>query len=263
MAAGEPASAAARPPAGQPCRRHVRYGTGGPAAIIEQIWRYPVKSLGGEQVEASAADAAGLAGDRVWAVQDGAGKLGSGKNSRRFTRIPGLLDLAARYDDLAEPPIVTGPEGCEHPVASGAADTFLEQLTGRPVRVRRDTGISHFDEVPFSLVGTATVDWLAGQVPEVAVDARRLRPNLVVRTSEPFTEESWLHKTVRIGDDLEAVFDRVFTRCVMVGMAQPGLPDSGQVLKRIGERADRPVCLAVGGHIIRPGVLRTGDPIFV
>jgi uncharacterized protein YcbX len=236
---------------------------GDPAAIIEQIWRYPVKSLGGERVDESAADDDGLAGDRVWAVQDEAGQLGSGKNTRRFTRIVGLLDLAARYDDLAAPPVVTGPDGSVHPVASGAADTFLTRLSGRPVRVRRDTGILHFDEVPFSLVGTATVDWLAHQVPDATVDARRLRPNLVVRTAEAFAEEAWLDRTVRIGEQVTAVFDRVFTRCVMVGMAQPGLPESNDLLKAIGQRQNRPVCLAVGGRIVTAGLIRAGDPIWV
>ena len=234
-----------------------------PAGVIEQVWRYPVKSLGGERVEESAANADGLAGDRVWAVQDEAGRLGSGKNSRRFTRIVGLLDLAARYDDPAAPPVVTGPDGSVHPVASGAADRLLTRISGRPVQVRRDTGILHFDEVPFSLVGTGTVDWLGREVPDVAVDARRLRPNLVVRTAEPFAEERWLDRTVRIGDQVTAVFDRVFTRCVMVGMAQPGLPESNDVLKSIGKREDRPVCLAVGGRIVTPGVIRAGDPIWV
>jgi uncharacterized protein len=229
--------------------------------VVEQIWRYPIKSIGGERLEATFADDRGLLGDRVWAVQDDTGKLGSGKNSGRFTRILGLLDLTARYDGEAEPPIVTASDGSKHPVATGAADAYLQALSGRPVRVRRDTGIMHFDEVPFSLVGTATLDWLAGQV-DVAVDTRRLRPNLVVRTEEPFAEEQWVDRPVRIGS-VEAVFDRVFMRCVMVGMAQPGLGESADVLKRIADRQDNPVCMAIGGHIRRPGTLKVGDELVV
>ncbi len=223
--------------------------------VIEQLWRYPVKSIGGERLHSVYVDDQGVLGDRVWAVQDGAGKLGSGKNSTRFTRILGLLGLTARYDSPA--PVVIGPDGSEHPVATGAADSYLSELSGREVHVRRDTGIAHFDEVPFSLVGTATLSWLASQLPGVPVDARRLRPNLVVRTSEPFAEESWLGSPVRIGS-AEVVFDRVFTRCVMVGMAQPGMPDSPEVLKRIGAREDRPVCLAVGGHVVTAGTIEAG-----
>jgi uncharacterized protein len=227
--------------------------------VVDQIWRYPIKSIGGERLDMGFADDRGLLGDRVWAVQDDEGKLGSGKNSRRFTRVLGLLGLTSRYDDEVEPPIVVAPDGSQHPVASGAADAYLQALSGRAVQVRRDTGITHFDEVPFSLVGTATLDWLAGQVP-VSVDARRLRPNVVVRTEVAFAEEDWLGQAVRIGS-VEAVFDRVFTRCVMVGMAQPGLGESGDVLKRIGERADHPVCMAIGGHIRQAGTIKVGDRV--
>jgi uncharacterized protein YcbX len=229
--------------------------------VVDQIWRYPIKSIGGERLDMSFADDRGLLGDRVWAVQDDAGKLGSGKNSRRFTRVLGLLDLTSRYDDEDEPPIVVAPDGSQHPVASGDADAYLQALSGRAVHVRRDTGIMHFDEVPFSLVGTATLDWLARQVP-VSVDARRLRPNVVVRTEVAFAEEAWVGRAVRIGS-VEAVFDRVFTRCVMVGMAQPGLGESGDVLKRIGERADNPVCMAIGGHIRQAGTIKVGEDVSV
>ena len=228
--------------------------------VIQQIWRYPIKSMGGEQIDMSFADDHGLRGDREWAVQDDNGKLGSGKNSTRFTRLAGLLDLTAHYDnDAGAPPVVVAPDGGRHLVATGAADAYLQALTGRSVHVRRDTGISHFDEVPFSLVGTATLDWLAEQV-DVAVDARRLRPNIVVRTEEPFAEEAWVDRTVRIGS-IEAIFDRVFMRCVMVGMAQRDLAESGAVLKAIADRGA--VCMAIGGHVSQPGTVRVGDEIVV
>jgi uncharacterized protein len=226
--------------------------------VVEQIWRYPVKSIGGEQIESTCADEDGVQGDRVWAVQDAAGKLGSGKDSRRFTRIFGLLGLTARYEDLAEPPIVTDGNCTDYPVATGAADEFLRSMAGRRVWVRRDTGIMHFDGVPFTLVGTATLGWLAAQLPSVQVEARRLRPNLVVRTSEPFEEEAWLGQQVRIGT-AEAMFEVILPRCVMVGMAQPGLARSNAVLKRIGARTDNPLGMAIGGHVTNAGEVSVGD----
>jgi uncharacterized protein len=218
--------------------------------VVEQIWRYPIKSIGGEQLQLSYADESGLRGDRVWAVQDDTGKLGSGKDSRRFTRILGLLDLSASYVD--DTPVIIAPDG-QYPVPA-AADAYLQAMTGRSLHVLRDTGIMHFDEVPFSLVGTATRDWLANRVT-VPVDARRLRPNIVVRTDEPFAEEAWVGRTVRIGE-VEAIFDRVFMRCVMVNMAQPGLP-VGNVLKKIGQGGDP--CMAIGGCVCKPGTIRLGD----
>lgn len=226
--------------------------------VIEQIWRYPVKSMGGELVESVSADVDGLQGDRVWAVQDAAGKLGSGKNSRRFTRILGLLGLTARYEDVAGPPIVTSADGTDYPVATGAADEYLRSLAGKRVWVRRDTGIMHFDGVPFTLIGTATLDWLAAQLPGVQIESRRLRPNLVVRTSAAFEEEAWLDRPVQIGG-AEVVFELVLPRCVMVGMAQPGLVRSAAVLKRIGARTDNPLGLAIGGQVTTPGTISVGD----
>jgi uncharacterized protein len=247
--------------------------TGSPARgalVIEHVWRYPVKSLGGERVPASLASPRGLLGDRLWAVRDADGKLGSGKNSRRFRRMVGLLGLTARYpvhleSAGTEPPIVIGPDGTEYPVAVGAADQFLRAHVGMAdLRVQREDEVSHFDEVPLSLIGTATLAWLSAQLPGIEIESRRFRPNLVVRTDEPFIEESWLGRPARIGTGphaLAAVFDRVLERCVMVGMAQPGLAESASVLKRLGRRHDRPLCLALGGHIVGDGIVRVGDPL--
>jgi uncharacterized protein YcbX len=60
---------------------------------VLEIRRYPIKSLLGEQPPAAEVDQRGLTGDRLWAVRDTEGKLGSGKNTRRFRRMPGLFAL--------------------------------------------------------------------------------------------------------------------------------------------------------------------------
>ncbi|HEU5109086.1 MAG TPA: MOSC N-terminal beta barrel domain-containing protein, partial [Micromonosporaceae bacterium] len=65
--------------------------------VVERLWRYPVKSTGGERVDRVAVEFRGLAGDRLWAVRDAAGKFGSGKSTRRFRHMPGLLRLGSRY----------------------------------------------------------------------------------------------------------------------------------------------------------------------
>ena len=56
----------------------------GTVGTVESIWRYPVKSLGGERLTSVDVEARGLAGDRRWAVRDAEGKVGSGKTTRRF-----------------------------------------------------------------------------------------------------------------------------------------------------------------------------------
>lgn len=244
--------------------------------VVEQIWRYPIKSLRGEMVDSSIVDARGLLGDRLWAVRDGEGKLGSGKNSNRFRRFPGpaLLSLSSRYSvepstDPAkvEPPLVIGPDGREYSVRDGDADRFFQREMSRPdLSVAREAEVNHFDEEPVSLIGTATLWWVEEQFPGIATDARRFRPNLVVRTTEPFEEESWVGRTVRVGtgdDAVELVFTHVLQRCVMTAAEQADLPPVPGMLKMLGQRVDQPLRLAIVGAATQLGTVRRGDAVFV
>jgi uncharacterized protein YcbX len=244
--------------------------------VIGQIWRYPVKSLGGESVASSAIDARGLLGDRLWAVRDGEGRLGSGKNTRRFRRFPGrpLLSLSARFPaepspgpDGIAPPLVIGADGREYPVADGSADRYFQRELADPtLAVAREAGVNHFDEEPVSLIGTATLRWVEEQLPGSTRDPRRFRPNLVVRTEEPFAEESWVGRTVRLGshgDAVELAFTHVLRRCVMATAEQPRLPEAPQMLKLLAARADQPLRLAVVGTVARAGIVRRGDHVHV
>jgi MOSC domain-containing protein len=246
--------------------------TTGSECVVAQIWRYPVKSMRGEQVTHTLVSERGVLGDRVWAVLDASGKIGSGKDSRRWKRMAGLLDLTAHYREEPDggelaPPYVTGLDGHDHEVSDGSADLLVRRCTGMATaRVRRDTGVSHFDRWPISLVGTATLDWLSDQLGDVPSDARRLRPNLVIRTREPFTEESWLHRPVRIGTGAAAarvVCQEILTRCVMVNMDQGELPDSPAVLRAIAARETNSMLMAVAGEVTTPGVIQVGDPLEV
>jgi uncharacterized protein YcbX len=64
---------------------------------LVEIRRYPIKSLLGERLSTVEVDQRGLVGDRLWAVRDADGKLGSGKNTRRFRRMPGLFMLRGHF----------------------------------------------------------------------------------------------------------------------------------------------------------------------
>src|SRR5881275_2690342 len=70
----------------------------GEGAVVA-LWRYPVKSMLGEELNATAVTARGLLGDREFALLDAeTGKVASAKNPRRW---PTLFDFRAAY---AEPP---------------------------------------------------------------------------------------------------------------------------------------------------------------
>ena len=254
--------------------------------VVEEIWRYPVKSLRGERLTETRIDRRGLLGDRLWAVRDpDSGKLGSGKNTTRFRRFPGppLLELASRYPvepgpQDVEPPFVIGRDGREYSVLDGSADLLVQRHTGlRTLRVTRESDVDHFDDGPVSLLGTATLRWVEENLPGTPVDRRRFRPNLLVRTKEPFAEEAWVGRRIRIGGSdgrtdgstdfgdtdtgVELTVDMVLPRCVMVTMAQADLPDAPEVLKLLGKRADQPVKLAIVGHPSGPGTIRVGDAV--
>src|SRR5690242_18124645 len=168
---------------------------------LREIRRYPVKAMGGESLPSAQVDARGLVGDRAYAVVDGDGKLASGKHTRRFRRRDEVFDFASRT--TREGIRVTG-HGAEWPVPDGALDRALSEAMGDPVRVLPETTTPHFDVTSVSLVGTATLDWCR-EHHHVDADRRRLRPNLVVDTVEPFVEETWTGDVVVGGVRLHPV----------------------------------------------------------
>jgi len=108
-------------------------------ATVAELWRYPVKSMRGERVEASEVGEAGLTGDRGYAVIDPAtGKVGSAKHPRLWGA---LLGCEARYLDAPRagaplPPVsITLPDGDETGSADPAVDERLSAVFGRPVQL--------------------------------------------------------------------------------------------------------------------------------
>ncbi|MBT2540129.1 MOSC N-terminal beta barrel domain-containing protein [Streptomyces sp. ISL-44] len=226
---------------------------------VERIWRYPIKSTGGEQLQQADVDSRGLVGDRLFAVRDSKGKFGSGKNTRRFRRMPGLLQLRSRYPDGMEQPELLDPHGAT--VADPTA--HLRRYLGRQdVELTREQEVSHFDQLPLSILTTATLDWVRAAVPGVPVDERRFRPNLLVRTppgTRPFVEDEWFGCKAWIGTALCVKFVRSSERCVMTNEAQQDLPHSPMVLRVIAKahhaRLDALATVAV------PGTVSSGDTV--
>ncbi|MCX3292400.1 MOSC N-terminal beta barrel domain-containing protein [Streptomyces sp. NEAU-H22] len=228
---------------------------------IERIWRYPIKSTGGELLDEAAVDARGLVGDRLYAVRDAAGKFGSGKNTRRFRRMPGLLQLSSRYPGgvVTKGPELLAPD--DVPVSDPTA-YVRRYLDRNDVEVAREDTVSHFDQLPLTLLTTATLDWVRAAVPGVPVDERRFRPNLLVRTppgTSAFVEDEWLGRTARIGDTLRIRFERSSERCVMTNEAQRDLPHSPLILRAIAQAHD--MRLDALATVARPGCVRLGDTL--
>lgn len=230
--------------------------------MIERLWRYPVKSTGGERLRSVRVDRRGLVGDRLYAVRDAEGRFGSGKNTRRFRRMTGLLHLSSRYPHgarEADLPELIDPHG--NVVADPTA--YLRAYLGRDdVELAREGEISHFDQLPLSVLTTATLEWMRHEVPDVPVDERRFRPNVLVRTAPgtpPFVEDEWVGRTAHLGDSLSIEFQRSSERCVMTNQAQQDLPHSPLILKAIATRHDNRLDMLA--TVITPGTARVGEPL--
>lgn len=232
-----------------------------PPGRLVGIGRFPVKSLGGEQLSTATVEPRGLVGDRTWAVRDDDGKLGSGKSTRRFRRMPGLLDLSAQcHDDLV--PVVRFPDGRRLRADRPEVHQALSGHVGRPVTLAREDAVSHFDEGPLHLLTLAALA-RAGDLDGAVVDPRRVRPNLLVDTSEAprFDERDWVGRTVRIGSDVLLKVRTAMTRCVMVDLPQADLPGDGHLLGSLGAANDSKLGLVV--DVLRPGVVELGDAVVV
>jgi uncharacterized protein YcbX len=94
----------------------------------------------------------------------------------------------------------------------------------RSVRLERKDGISHFDEGPIHLLTSASLAQLE-TARGMPVDARRLRPNLVVETGQGigFVEHEWIGRRVAVGSDVVLWIRSKMPRCVMVNLAQTDL----------------------------------------
>jgi uncharacterized protein len=222
---------------------------------VTSLHRYPVKSLLGENLPVLDVDERGVAGDRAWSVRTGAGKLGSGKSTRRFEAVIGLLDLRASMTDGTV--AVTFPDGGRYDVTDPRAADELSRHIGQPLSFARETDVSHFDDGPISLIGSASVRALAETRGE-HVDPARFRANIRLDTSQPFAEDEWIGHRIKVG---EVVLEVVMAspRCVMINMSSADLPEQRGNLAALGRLHDE--CLGVVARVVTPGRITVGDEL--
>jgi uncharacterized protein YcbX len=110
---------------------------------VAALTRYPVKSLVGEPLTAAQIEQRGVVGDRTWAVYTEDGGIGSGKTTRRFRRVDGLLGLSATTDGDA--PVVRTPDGRSAVAGTPDADALVSATLDRPLRLAAETAVPHHD----------------------------------------------------------------------------------------------------------------------
>ena len=110
---------------------------------MSQLWRYPVKSFRGEQLDKVFLDARGVVGDRAFAVRGADGKFGSGKTTRRFRLMRDLFDFSAETD--RDGVVVRAPGRRSFRLGDPELNAFLSARYGERLAVVPEGSVSHFD----------------------------------------------------------------------------------------------------------------------
>ncbi len=266
---------------------------------VDTIWRFPVKSMAGEEISAAKITPRGLLGDRVYALVDQASnrtatvrswaapllnyrvqfvtepEAGAPAPDVRII-LPDGLELTTGDPDIHRrlsaafnrnlTMMVTAPAGLmvEHPdeLYHGA----MPDLTELPIAMGAPPG-AFFDYGCVHLIATSTIDHLQSLYPQGRFDVRRFRPNFLIRTqAEPFVENSWIGRTIAIGDEVVLRITIPCPRCISTILPQFDLPHDPGILRTIAQHNMQDLgdfgmlpCAGVYADVVKTGVIRRGD----
>jgi uncharacterized protein len=241
------------------------------------LWRYPVKAMLGEQVDATPIGPGGCDGDRRLVVADaGTGERIASKRGPTDPRLRACRAALLPGDGGQSALRVTLPSG--EAVEGDAVEPALSALLGRRVRLVASgapargafaaTG-AHHDLAPIHLITTSTLARLRAAAPGTDWDVRRFRANILVDDgagTDGFAEDALLGGTLRAPSGLELTVGLPTPRCVVPTRAHDGVPADPAVLRTIValHRIDlgpvgRQGCAGSYAEIARPGPLRVGD----
>lgn len=206
---------------------------------VAELWRYPVKSLGGERLDRAEVTTNGVAGDRVVHVRDARGRVLTARKH------PRLLGLHAALGDDGEP-LIDG-----RPWTAPESTAAVRAAAGPSATLARHDGPERFDVLPL-LVATD------GAIAALGVDGRRLRPNLVVAGVPGVLERQWPGRRLRIGDVVIGL-ETLRGRCVMTTYDPDTQAQDLAVLRRIVD--DFAGRMALDSVVLAEGTIEVGDPV--
>jgi uncharacterized protein YcbX len=205
---------------------------------LQELWRYPVKSMAGEMLAETTLGALGVPGDRALYVVGDRGVIDA--RSR-----PKLLELQASTDIHGEP-TVEGRRWDDPDVARAVI-----AAVGAPAKLTRARGEERFDILPL-LVATD------GAIEAMHVDRRRFRPNLLIGGVEGLAERAWEGRYLRIGEAVVGLHS-LRQRCVITTWDPDTHLQDREVLRRIHREFEG--TLALNAWTAVPGRVAVGDPV--
>ena len=224
---------------------------------VSRLWRWPVKSMAGEEVRALGLGARGAAGDRRHAV------LHEHKGAWRpltAREAPGLLAWSAGLDP-AEPStaIVTGPDGRRRRWEEPELRPALEADLGRPVELLREPAGVH--DVPGTLLVTvaATVQALDRELG-ANLDLRRFRPNLHLELdAEPWAEEGWQGAEACFAGGVRLRLLELCDRCAIPTRDPDTREKWPQLLRHLAARHGQN--LGIRAQVVQGGSVAAGEEV--
>jgi uncharacterized protein len=261
---------------------------------VASLWQYPVKSMMGEELNATEVTERGLLGDRAYALVDSSdGKVATAKNPRKWPR---LFDFRATFIQPARaaakiPPVrIALPDGTTVTSDQGDLSQILSKALNREVTLRAAQGgavnaeeywpdmegLDHrdtvtdftlpegtfFDCAMVHLLTTATLDRLRELYPQGRFEVRRFRANIVVQLvsgEKSFAENAWVGHTLAIGDEVRLNITSPCGRCVMTTLAQGDLLRDPGILRTAAQHNQ--VNVGVYAAVARGGTIRRGDSV--
>lgn len=205
---------------------------------IAGLWRYPVKTLAGEQLTEAELTPGGIPGDRIVHVR--------GPEGVRTARVQyRLLGLRATLGDDGQPRINGRPWRDPESLRE------VREAAGPDAELAEYHGLERFDILPL-LVATD------GAVQAFGRDVRRLRPNILIGGVEGMAERMWEGLELHVGDAIIGL-DSLRGRCPITTVDPDTITRDPAVLRDIGRRFGGR--LALNAEVLRPGWVRVGDPV--
>jgi uncharacterized protein len=251
---------------------------------VESLWRYPVKSMRGEELDEAFAGFSGIYGDRLFAFRSSASPKGFPYFTAREQRRLLQYRPHFRYPDKAVRPInLTEAESMgANPVSADPSELMIDVETpdGRTLAIddavlteilRTDIDEKHqltlmrseralTDCRPVSIFSLQSAQQL-GEETGTPIDKRRFRANVYVdlTSAQGFAENEFVGRSVRIGPKVVVTIVERDPRCVMITLD----PDTGEktpaILKKVAQAHDG--MAGVYGAVIVEGMLHKGDSI--
>jgi uncharacterized protein YcbX len=205
---------------------------------VAELWRYPVKSLAGEQIDVAEIHADGIAGDRRVLVYN--------EQTRRVITSrthPKLLGLKATISKDGEV-LINGRSWND-----SKSEQAIITAAGSNARLIEWDGSERFDVLPL-LVATD------GAIKEFGYDHRRLRPNIVIGGVDGLAEREWARRQMHIGK-VVIEFAQLRGRCVMTTYDPDTLEQDAAVLLHIVKKFDG--TMALDTAVLHGGLISVGD----